>query len=395
MVVMKVWVLTTTTVLAGIPVLKNGCYDGSMECPVSKEANARYTSLGMAGGKDPDEVDPVCRNAERSVVMGGSNASACLEALRLRMVLDEEEAKRVQCPNGTLALMHTWWDGPLVRVVALFLRSFRGTQNHCSKLVVWTPREGSERSTPQSRKLVAKIEGMSGPEVVFEPLDVVAMAKGTLFEDFVARTIVPESWETVHPGDKKEGTRHFSDFFQLFVLWRYGGIYFDADMILLRDFYPLWGLNFEYQWSFIPDKLNNAVQGLRKGRDAEKLIVHGGKLESSQCCKGWGATLWRAKFVKTANTYALPCTAFDPFWLRLDGHHTGEAKNPSLPYPTPFDRTWLFRSPYDPTTKPWYHGAFAIHWHGGAGGPKGGDTNVWDPEIRPGSYADYWEHIWS
>ena len=58
-----------------------------------------------------------------------------------------------------LMLAHTWWDGPMVRVVALFLRSFRATQNPtCAKLVVWTPTQGSERATAKGKELVEEVE---------------------------------------------------------------------------------------------------------------------------------------------------------------------------------------------------------------------------------------------
>ncbi|KAJ8605901.1 hypothetical protein CTAYLR_004191 [Chrysophaeum taylorii] len=374
-----------------VPVFDNTCWDNdpSTACPASLTARARYVSLAMAGGVAPPEPsDPACRLAERSVRNGGSNVSQCLGALRKRAVADIREARDVHCEK-TACLFHTWWDGPLARVVQLFLRSFRATQHpECAKLVVWTPRAGSERSTPAAEAMVAQVESMRGAPVVFRELELEAMAKDTVFEDFVRRAVLPVAWET--SDSKREGTKHFSDFLQLFVLHRYGGIYLDADMVLLRDFYPLWGLNFEYQWSFIPEQFNNAVQGLRKD-EGKSLITAGRKLDSDQCCRGWGQTLWRAKILKAQGSYGLPCTAFDPFWLRMDGHHTGERKNPSLKYP-PFDRAWLFKAPYEGD---WYDGAFAIHWHGGAGGPHGGDTNAWTPTFAPDSYAVHFEHIFS
>jgi len=283
----------------------------------------------------------------------------------------------------------------MVRVVAMFLRSFRATQHaQCAKLVVWTPGDGTERSTERGRALVEQVEAMAGAPVVFQTLHMEAMAKGTLFEEYVTNAVLAHDWSTTKPGDKKEGTRHFSDFFQLFVLWRYGGVYFDADQVLLRDLYPLWGLNFEYQWSFIPEKFNNAVQGLGRG-EGEALIRHGGKLKGLGCCKGWGNTLWTAKVVKgLGNTYGLPCTAWDPFWLRMDGHHTGEMTRPSLNFPEPVNRNWLFQAQYD-VVKDWYDGAFGIHWHGGAGGAGGGDANAWLPTVKDGSYFDHWEQIYS
>lgn len=399
---LRLALLATTAVVCAsveedIPVFDNTCWDNdpATYCPVSQAATNRYLSLVMAGGLDvPVDLlaDPTCRRAERAFKFGGSNVSACLSALQWRAVLDREEVQNVRC-NKTAALMHTWWDGPLVRVVALFLRSFRATQHHdCAKLIVWTPGRGTERATPEAAALVQQVEAMHGAPVVFQPLLVEKMARGTMFEDFVRRAVLPQDWSTANPGDKKEGTRHFSDFLQLFVLWRYGGVYFDADMILLRDLYPLWGLNFEYQWSFIPEQFNNAVQGLRR-HEGSSLIRAGYKLNSNQCCKGWGQTLWRAKIVKAAGSYGMPCSAFDPYWLRMDGHHTGENRRPSLNYP-PFERQWLFRAPYE-SAGDWYHGAFGIHWHGGAGGPHGGDTQVWSPAFAPGSYAEHFERLYS
>lgn len=388
------WLIPFGSVVAAeIPVFDNTCWDNdpTTPCPVSRAANQRYLELAMAGGLQPSvDLDPTCVHAERDLRHGGSNASACLRALRRRAALDREEVKSVTCAT-TAALMHTWWDGPLVRVVALFLRSFRATQHpECAKLVVWTPRTGTERATPDSLRLCREVEAMNGAPVVFQMLPIRDMANGTFFEPFVERAVLPVSWETSAPGDKKEGTKHFSDFFQLFVLWRYGGVYFDADQVLLRDLYPLWGLNFEYQWSFIPDQFNNAVQGMRKG-DGKFLASHAGKLAATSCCKGWGATLWRAKIMKTAMHYGLPCSAFDPFWLRMDGHHTGELKRPSLDWPSE-GRMWLFLAEYK---SDWYAGAFGIHWHGGAGGPHGGDANAWQPHIRPGSYFDHFERLYS
>ncbi|KAK7235677.1 hypothetical protein SO694_00066199 [Aureococcus anophagefferens] len=170
---------------------------------------------------------------------------------RWRKKLDEEELKGVTCEK-TAFLAHTWWDGPMVRVVAMFLRSFRATQHaQCAKLVVWTPGDGTERSTERGRALVEQVEAMSGAPVVFQTLHMEAAAG------------VPPA-------------RRFS------------------------------------RWS-----------GARRGGEA--LIRHGGKLKGLGCCKGWGNTLWTAKVVKgLGNTYGLPCTAWDPFWLRMDGHHTGE-----------------------------------------------------------------------
>ncbi|KAJ1455999.1 hypothetical protein M885DRAFT_587320 [Pelagophyceae sp. CCMP2097] len=388
-----------------ILVFSNTCWDNdpATYCPKSQAANDRYTSLGNAFGRQPTPqlLDVTCRESERNVKAGGSNASRCLGALRLRKKLDEAELskmvlKGVTCLPGQQAFLgHTWWDGPMIRVVSLFLKSFKATQHsQCAKLVVWTPTRASERSSPASMAMVREIEEMSGAEVVFhhlEPTRLLAMSKATLFEDYVNRAVLPHNWESSDAKAERESTKHFSDFLQHFVLWRYGGIYFDADQVLLRDLFPLWGLNFEYQWSFLPDRFNNAVQGMRKGEN-EGLIRAGNKLQGLGCCKGWGNTLWQAKLVgHLGKSYGLPCMAFDPFWLRMDAHHTGELKNPSLVYP-PGNRNWLFHAPFE-SAGDWYDGAFGIHWHGGAGGHQ--DADAWSPKISPDSYFAHWETLYS
>ena len=57
----------------------------------------------------------------------------------------------------------------------------------------------------------------------------------------------------------------FSDFVRFLVLYKYGGIYVDGDVIFLRDMRPFWNKNFVHRWSFTED-YNTAVMGLRLNR---------------------------------------------------------------------------------------------------------------------------------
>jgi mannosyltransferase OCH1-like enzyme len=51
----------------------------------------------------------------------------------------------------------------------------------------------------------------------------------------------------------------YTDFVRFFVLQLYGGIYIDLDVLLLRDFAPLHGLEYAYRWSKLKEKCNTAV----------------------------------------------------------------------------------------------------------------------------------------
>ena len=128
--------LTGATALnASLPQFDNTCWDDDplTPCPTPKAANDRYAALAMPGGHQPPAsiFDPACAESERKYDRASqlrSNASRCFEALRKRKALDDTEARQIKCEK-TAFLAHTWWDGPMVRVVALFLRSFRATQN--------------------------------------------------------------------------------------------------------------------------------------------------------------------------------------------------------------------------------------------------------------------------
>jgi len=65
-----------------------------------------------------------------------------------------------------------------------------------------------------------------------------------------------------------------SDFVRFFLLEIYPGFYSDGDVIYLRNMNCLSQLNFAYRWSFISNRLNNAVIGLNQPNQIKKLFNH-------------------------------------------------------------------------------------------------------------------------
>ena len=55
-----------------------------------------------------------------------------------------------------------------------------------------------------------------------------------------------------------------SDLFRLLVLHNYGGVYFDADVILLRDLAPLLSREWLYQWGSSCNYANGALANIHK-----------------------------------------------------------------------------------------------------------------------------------
>ena len=69
--------------------------------------------------------------------------------------------------------------------------------------------------------------------------------------------------------------KYRSDLARVLILYNYGGIYYDLDMILLKDLSPLFDLEFCYQWSTeLRNKGNNGILRLKKYSDICKHMMN-------------------------------------------------------------------------------------------------------------------------
>ena len=188
--------------------------------------------------------------------------------------------------------------------------------------------------------------------------------------------------------------RHWmmSGIMRFLVLYKFGGIYYDMDMVLLRDFVPILGQNFAYQWGSSTD--------FAKERRWEP-DCHGpcAALMGATKADSTGRTL-RSTFIESCmnqliNTeIRLRSTCFDEDML---GYVYG--RNPSLftVFPSPFFNTeWLMsKTDKELATQVencWFSGglttdsenlfldSFAWHWHNSSNKNK---------KVMPGSKF-YW-----
>ena len=109
------------------------------------------------------------------------------------------------------------------------IKSYVATQNlEKTKLIVWSDYDISDQENIQPYK----------DAVDFRVYNSTELAKGTPLES---------RHEYLNPQDDD---RHWmsSGIMRFLVLYKFGGIYYDMDMVLLRDFKPLLGRNFAYQW---------------------------------------------------------------------------------------------------------------------------------------------------
>jgi hypothetical protein len=171
-----------------------------------------------------------------------------------------------------------------------------------------------------------------------------------------------------------------SDFFRVVVLYKYGGIYFDMDMMFLRDLRALLrnGLfqdEFCYQWSSHMPHGNSAVLRLRQRSETAAALL-------ARCAAG-GTCHPKHAFGFAENRdldlLVLPCTFFDPLWPHYDRKDRYGA--------APFNRFadffrrfgfWFRRRPGIQSYRDFFPGAFTYHWH-----------NCWDAKEHPSSYFGF------
>jgi hypothetical protein len=168
-----------------------------------------------------------------------------------------------------------------------------------------------------------------------------------------------------------------SNFFRFVVLYKYGGIYTDMDVMFLRDFSVLhhnasFRDEFCYRWSAHISYANSAVLRLNQESDtAHALLVRCGEVGS---CRP--KNVLRFKDNVDLDIVVLPCPFFDPLWPHRDGKDNYKT--------APFQRFgdffrkfgWRFkRNPTVRSYRDFFPGAFAYHWH-----------NFWDAREHKDSY---------
>jgi hypothetical protein len=159
------------------------------------------------------------------------------------------------------------------------------------------------------------------------------------------------------------------DFFRLLCLHKYGGFYFDMDVLILRDLSPLNKYEFLYQWGSSGTTTqepsifyNGAIMRLDKESTASiKLLKETLNISSAAQSTNWSSTLYSN--IKDDNLNYLPCAWFNTEWCLKDPNYTMTA----------FKKEEKFRS---------FDGAFTWHWH-----------NKWHDEIEVGSKFQILEEI--
>ena len=158
------------------------------------------------------------------------------------------------------------------------------------------------------------------------------------------------------------------DFFRLLCLHKYGGFYFDMDVLILRDLSPLNNYEFLYQWGASGTQTsepnifyNGAIMRLDKKSNASlKLLKETLNINSGGGTQ-WSSTLYPR--IQDDNLNYFPCAWFNTEWT---------LKDPSYNF-DPFKKSGR---------NDLFDGAFTWHWH-----------NKWNDEIEIDSKWQILEEI--
>ncbi|GAA6058285.1 hypothetical protein JCM3770_002893 [Rhodotorula araucariae] len=156
-----------------------------------------------------------------------------------------------------------------------------------------------------------------------------------------------------------------SDMARFVLTHRFGGVYLDADTILLRDWTELWNWHgaFAYRWSRL-EKYNTAVLKMQRGSAIGHLVFR------SAVANGLDFhPMTVSRYTKDASVepllLRLPDALFDPAWLNTEYY---QRDRPPQPYFKRFED--FFDTPKDINAAPvalgfdgFFKGAFSYHFH--------------------------------
>lgn len=281
---------------------------GSGVALASKGAAKETVASGGGTGKrrvlDVNKVMKLCVNED------------CMRLLKdtesYTTEVDSAAFERQYC-GAEKVLFHMYWDGHMTDRTALILRSYLYTQDlQCTKMILWTMNSTSflcqnTSSTIPGCNRYDQQASRWKEHVEFRLLDLPGeLAK---VSRFVGRAI-NVSYVEARAVDGLD----FSDIFRYTILANHGGVYIDADVLLLRDFQVLWEHEFAYRWSGM-DNCNTAVFRLKKeGAIARSMIADA--IDSGYKFYPLDSCPFATR--RNLSLHILPVRLFDPIWLIND-----------------------------------------------------------------------------
>jgi hypothetical protein len=252
---------------------------------------------------------------------------------------------------------HLYWRGTIGRKQALAIASFLAAHPaDVADLWLWLDAEdGYERhaASPILSRLL--------PMLTVKRFDPDVETRGTPLED------APALWSGL-PAVRR------SNLVRAAVLFKYGGVYADMDMVFLRDLSPLFpahGEAFCYRWSADQPYGNSAVMAVARESALARAFLERCRRRGS--CRP--RDVLRFDDAPDLDLVVLPCPLFDPLWPVRDGQDR-TSRPPFRQFHDFFRRFgWRVPRPASPATvETFFPGAFTYHWHNGWGREEHDDS---------------------
>jgi hypothetical protein len=180
-----------------------------------------------------------------------------------------------------------------------------------------------------------------------------------------------------------EGSRvSYSDAVRFLLLYKFGGMYIDGDVLLLRNLEPFAHYDFVYEWSYVKEGMNTAMCGAAEKGEFAGAVIQAAlraavSVESTTGKMQFDASMFNDAFHPlelirripaefTEGVEALPSTPFDALWLTLDAPATKTKTITQLHNLRYWDDFFTKPPSYVvPHAAPAdvFKGAFAYHWH--------------------------------
>jgi len=152
-----------------------------------------------------------------------------------------------------------------------------------------------------------------------------------------------------------------SDAVRFIVLHKLGGMYIDADILLLRDLQPFYPHEFAYRWSTL-NEFNTAILRLYPKSDISTILID---LAHQNQSPSIFFPLSIRSYLHPITLNRLPFTFFDPLWLAADNADQKTVKIWKLTNHTrhTFESVFRKQSELSKQGRTVFNGAFAFHWH--------------------------------
>ena len=249
-------------------------------------------------------------------------------------------------------IFHCFWNGILnekhyISILSCFVMNVENYPNR--KIYLWSDENFLQNEWYEKIKLICEIK-------LFIYVDEI---KGSFFE--------------VHkPKSLNSNYSYQTDLIRYILLYKHTGVWFDLDILFLRDVSPLLK-NYEneicvYNWAEQPHPNGAYFQNLqdsnKKFEDFVKTMIYVGR--------GFGFQESFLKFETPVDLLVLPASWFDPCFCLDFTEPFGKLQNggPDLKY-------FFKKTAKEVTLKNFSDGSFCYHWH-----------NMWYEEYETGSFYD-------